>query len=120
MTSQSNYAEERRGAQEPDPMAWNKAIRKLFGRSEEISEERKPMLKQTIHCSSCGMTKNSPTEFHPAAACALFEHLKNSPLVEANIRFVVEYGMKAQKHGLSLDQAMNDITALTVEPQERK
>ena len=40
--------------------------------------------------------------------------------VEANLRAVVEYGMKAQRCGVSLDSAMDNITLVREEPRNAK
>ncbi|MEO0467601.1 MAG: hypothetical protein AAF216_13755 [Pseudomonadota bacterium] len=60
-------------------------------------------------CFNCGMHTNSPAEYHPYAACLMFEAARDGDTVEANLRAVVEYGMRAQALGLSLDEAMSDI-----------
>lgn len=63
------------------------------------------------HCAGCGMTTFGPRDYHPYAACVMFRQLRDGSNVEANLRAVVEYGMKCQKQGVSLDKAMRDITA---------
>jgi hypothetical protein len=66
--------------------------------------------KENTTCAGCGMLLSSPRDYHPFAACELFKRLRNGNQVEANLRAVVEYGMRAQASGLSLDDAMHDIT----------
>lgn len=48
--------------------------------------------------------------YHPHAACLMFRGCHNGNTVAANLRAVVEYGMKAQAAGVSLEKAMDDIT----------
>jgi len=63
-------------------------------------------------CSHCGMVTKSMREYHPYAACLMMKASGNGNAVEANLRAVVEYGMNAQKRGLSLDVVMRNIAAL--------
>lgn len=59
-------------------------------------------------CASCGM--HLPVAaYHPFAACELFKALWHSGQVQANLRAVVEYGMAAERAGVSLERAMSDI-----------
>ncbi len=51
-------------------------------------------------------------EFHPYAACTMFRQLRDGVKVKANLRFVVAFGMKAQRRGIDLDTAMRDITSV--------
>jgi hypothetical protein len=60
-------------------------------------------------CARCGMNLLSATDYHPFAACVMFQGLKDGDRVEANIKAVIEYGMKAQAAGISAEQAMRDI-----------
>lgn len=62
------------------------------------------------HCSQCGMTTHGPQDFHPFAACLMFKECGNGNTVEANLQFVVEYGMKAQRRGLSIAEAMHEAS----------
>jgi len=48
--------------------------------------------------------------YHPHAACLMFRGCHNGNTVDANLRAVVEYGMKAQAAGVPLEKAMDDIT----------
>lgn len=59
-------------------------------------------------CAACGMHVEG-SAYHPWAACELFKRVRNGNQVEANLRAVVEYGMKAERAGVSLDRAMADI-----------
>jgi hypothetical protein len=61
-------------------------------------------------CAACGMLTYSARDFHPYAACVMFRQTSSSEKVEANLRHVVEYGMKAQASGVDLETAMCDIT----------
>ena len=64
-------------------------------------------------CSECGMS--STPAYHPYAACLMFKATKHGGTVDANLRAVVEYGMKAQRLGVPLDTAMKDITKVREE-----
>ena len=61
-------------------------------------------------CNQCGMSTTNVPKYHPYAACLMFRGAGNGRTVEANLRGVVEYGMKAMALGVSLDDAMNDIS----------
>lgn len=61
-------------------------------------------------CATCGMNLLSSTDYHPHVACQLFRQTHSSDKVESGLKSVIEYGMKAQKLGLSSEQAMRDIT----------
>ena len=67
-------------------------------------------------CIICSMPRNGVKEFHPYAACSMFKVCHNSRTVHENLRAVVEYGMEAERAGVSLDRAMNDITWTHVTP----
>lgn len=58
---------------------------------------------------ACGMLIAGPREYHPHAACTLFKQLKSSEHVFHSLSAVVEYGMRAQRAGVDLDQAMHDF-----------
>ena len=68
------------------------------------------MKNEESKCHGCGMVTHGPRDYHPFAACELFKTIRNGDTVEANIRAVVEYGMKAQQQGVSLEVAMRDLT----------
>lgn len=61
-------------------------------------------------CSACGMHVGKPAAYHPHIACLAFKAAGNGNTVEANLRAVVQYGMDAQRAGVSLDRAMADIS----------
>ena len=61
-------------------------------------------------CSACGMPVGLHRNYHPYAACLMFRGCHAGNTVDANLRAVVEYGMKAQAAGVSLEKAMDDIT----------
>ena len=69
-------------------------------------------------CHFCGMADAGAPRYHPYAACLMMMAAKNGNTVEANLRAVVEYGMRAERSGISLDAAMADIS-LTQRPHER-
>lgn len=62
-------------------------------------------------CAGCGMPVNGAA-YHPYVACELFKSVKHSGTVTANIQAVVEYGMKAQRKGVSIEKAMSDISSV--------
>jgi len=61
-------------------------------------------------CGCCGMPTNGAVEYHPYAACLMFHQTHSSIVVEANLKAVVEYGMLTAELGISLEDAMRDIT----------
>jgi len=63
-------------------------------------------------CQGCGMPVEHPAEYHPFAACLMFEVCQNSEIVRANLTAVIEYGMLAERNRLSAEQAFRD-TRLT-------
>ena len=80
----------------------------LAALAAEEQEERMSETKATP-CAACGML-TMPREYHPFAACDWYRRASNRAHVIANIRAVVEYGMRAQSSGVTLDQAMSDHT----------
>jgi len=60
-------------------------------------------------CGCCGMLTDTPREYHPWAACELFSSVHSPTQVHANIKSVIEYGMKAQRVGVTADEAMADF-----------
>jgi hypothetical protein len=60
-------------------------------------------------CAQCGMLTLSPSDYHPYAACVMFTHLRQSDKVESNLKAVIEYGMRAERAGISAEQAMRDM-----------
>jgi hypothetical protein len=67
--------------------------------------------KTETACTACGMYSATPREYHPWAVCELFKATRNSNSVRVNIKAVIEYGMKAQKAGISAEDAMADFNA---------
>jgi hypothetical protein len=55
------------------------------------------------------MTTETVSEYHSWAVCQLFLHTNNSKQVRDNIRAVIEYGMKAQEKGVSIEDAMTCV-----------
>ena len=76
------------------------------GKGEIMKQEASPF------CAACGMHIGTMREYHPWAICTLFRFTNDSRTVRANIRAVVGYGMKAERAGVSLDDAMADIKAV--------
>ena len=62
-------------------------------------------------CSHCGMPVGDGPRYHPYAACLMMRASLNGDTVKSNLRAVVEYGMNAEKAGVSLDTAMSDFRA---------
>lgn len=67
------------------------------------------MGKLNENCGNCGMAVSGPS-YHPLTACYMYRGGLGTALVNANLRQVVEYGMKAQARGVDLDAAMADIS----------
>lgn len=65
----------------------------------------------TDACASCGMHCHAG-EYHPFLACEHFKRTHDSRSVRANLRAVVEYGMNAQRAGVTLDGAMSSIASV--------
>lgn len=63
-------------------------------------------------CAHCGMSTKGPRDYHPWAACVMFKELRDGNRVEANLRAVVEYGIRCAAAGIDLDTAMRDMTKL--------
>lgn len=64
-------------------------------------------------CAGCGMLTLSNVDYHPYAACVMFKRLLSSEKVEASLKAVIEYGMKAERAGLSPEEAIRDIRKVT-------
>jgi hypothetical protein len=60
-------------------------------------------------CGGCGMVVNTPNEYHPWAFCVMFKATHNGDAVRTNLQAVVEYGMKAERFGVSLEDAMSNF-----------
>lgn len=50
--------------------------------------------------------------YHPYAACLMFQQSRSSENVRANLAAVVDYGMKAAKAGVTLEQALSDFNSV--------
>lgn len=73
----------------------------------------KPAVLQLVtSCTCCGMPGGPPGTYHPYAACLMFQQSRSSENVRANLAAVVDYGMKAQKAGVTLEQALNDFNSV--------
>ncbi len=72
-------------------------------------ETKKVQIELGLRCAACGMTTATPREYHPWAVCELFKATRDSKSVLGNIRAVIEYGMKAQKAVVSVEDAMADF-----------
>lgn len=71
-------------------------------------------------CAECGMWCKHPREYHPFAVCQLFKALRNSESVRGNIKAVIEYGMRAERAGVSVDDAMADFNTVHNAETEKK
>jgi len=74
--------------------------------------ETKAKIETKTHCAGCGMLIDSVREYHPWVVCELFKAGRNSASVRANIKAVIEYGMKAQEVGVSAEDAMADFNSV--------
>lgn len=81
---------------------------------------KKPVANEFSSCAQCGMLALSPSDYHPYAACVMFAHLKSSEKVEANLRAVIEYGMRAQQAGISAEQAMREVRLVREAEKEKQ
>lgn len=61
-------------------------------------------------CKKCGMLLTSKREYHPYVACELYLRTSQAEKVEDWLRGIIQYGMAAEKQGVSLDAAMRDTT----------
>ncbi len=79
-----------------------------------------PKAKATIleraWCSGCNMDVATVREYHPFAVCELFSKLKNRGQVVENIKAVIEYGMSAERNGVSLNDAFADFNNVLKQP----
>lgn len=48
-------------------------------------------------CAACGMQTLKPNEYHPFAACVMYQKLRNANVVRANLMAVVEYGRSLER-----------------------
>ena len=58
---------------------------------EQPTRVKKARIFKT-ECGGCGMPLYDATEYHPIVVCWLFEHLRNSDQVRANVAAVMEAG----------------------------
>lgn len=65
---------------------------------------------EDIKCNGCGMSLETGREYHPFLACTSFRFLESSTQVEANLRAIIEYAYKAKECGLTVEEAMRDVT----------
>lgn len=73
----------------------------------------KPAVLQLVTpCSCCGMAVGPARTYHPYAACLMFQQTRHGDNVRANLAAVVDYGMKAAKAGVTLEQALNDFNSV--------
>lgn len=70
----------------------------------------KAKLEIGTSCHGCGMLLTSVREYHPFAVCELYKATRDAKRVRANIRSVIEYGMRAERAGISAEDAMRDLT----------
>lgn len=68
-------------------------------------------------CAQCGMLTLSAVDYHPYAACVIFARTRQSDKVESNLKAIVEYGMAAERAGVSAEQAMRDIRLVLKQDQ---
>lgn len=73
------------------------------------------MDNQFNHCAGCGMHTETPREYHSWAVCELFKATHNSDSVRGNIKAAIEFGMRAQKAGISVDDAMADFNSVPLD-----
>ena len=60
-------------------------------------------------CAECGMAVSGSAEFHPYLACMAMKHCHDSKSVRANLSWVVQYGMRAERAGVTIEQAMENF-----------
>lgn len=88
----------------------------------DVSEigKGKNMVNEFNTCASCGMNVGAVATYHPFTACLMFRQVRDGNVVAANLRAVVEYGMKAHARGVDLATAMNDITSVRASTTQEK
>jgi hypothetical protein len=52
----------------------------------------KPNQAEATVCGYCGMVCRSIREYHPYAACLMFQACRNGDTVRGNLQSVIEYG----------------------------
>ena len=63
-------------------------------------------------CQQCGMLVEHPAEYHPYALCLMVK-ASSSKTAIPNLRAVIEYGMKAERAGVSVEEAMRDLKSVS-------
>lgn len=61
-------------------------------------------------CYGCGMPLRTGREYHPFLVCKCFEYLQDGNQIEENLKAIFEYAYRAKELGLTIKEAMNDIT----------
>lgn len=56
-------------------------------------------------CHGCGMPVEGPQEYHPHAACLMFQACHDSRVVQANLQAAILYGIQCGMNGISNDLA---------------
>ena len=69
-------------------------------------------LELVTGCSCCGLHAGPARAYHPYAACLMFLQTHSSEATQMNLAAVVDYEMKAQKAGVSLEQALSDFNSV--------
>ena len=64
-------------------------------------------------CHGCGMTTATPNEYHPHAACLMFQACHNGDVVAANILGIIEHTLQSSE--LSPNQIMNGMVSAVQE-----
>lgn len=67
-------------------------------------------MKKFKKCKNCDMLLSNDTEYHPYAACVMYRQTGQSEKVGNWLEQIVRYGMMAQEQGVSLGDALRDIT----------
>lgn len=57
-------------------------------------------------CQECGMTVPRAGEYHSFAVCLIYKQCQNRQSTIENIRSTIEYGMRAERQGKTIEQAM--------------
>lgn len=73
------------------------------------------VLELVTGCGCCGHFGGGPRAYHPYAACLMFKQTRSSEAMQMNLAAVVDYGMKAQKAGVTLEQALSDFNSVFLE-----
>lgn len=73
---------------------------------------RPAVLQLVTPCSCCGMEDGPGLAYHPYAACLMFKETHSSEATQMNLAAVVQYGMNAQKAGVTLEQALANVNSV--------